>query len=278
MVRHADEPLTELPTDLCYLAVLDFEATCDERDSGSDFNPSAQEIIELPVGLIDIERGQVIDTFRTLVRPVVQPQLTPFCTELTSITQEQLAGQPTIGEAMGLFTDWLDSHNLGPENCLAVTCGDWDLLHMWPRQVSLAEGLQTPPLFRRWCNIKVVFQHALGHKAPGMMGMLRHAGIEHVGHHHLGIDDVRNLCNLTLWLVANGAEFVPTFTAERRQQEYRRRQKKVQQQERARNDRHKVLQHLPDTTDADVRAHMRASVQRLDEEIVRLRRMADVFA
>lgn len=261
-----------------YLAVLDFEATCDDRNSPSDFNTSEQEIIELPVGLIDMVYGEVIDTFRTLVRPVVQPDITPFCTQLTSITQHQLHGQPTISEAMDLLENWLASHELGPDNCCVATCGDWDLLHMWPRQVSLVDGLKTPPLFRQWANIKVVFKQILGRKAPGMMGMLRHVGIEHVGHHHLGIDDVRNLCNLALWLIANGADFAPTFTAEHRRQEYRKRRKNVQRQQRARSDKHKALKRVPDTIDAEVRERMRASVQRMDEEIVRLQRMAQVFA
>lgn len=261
-----------------FLAVLDFEATCDERGRDSSFNPAEQEIIELPVGLIDTERREVIDTFRRLVRPVVQPVLTPFCTQLTSLQQHQLDGQPTITEAVGDFEGWATGHSLSPDNCCMVTCGDWDLLHMWPRQVGLAPGLHTPPLFRLWINIKVIFRAHQGRKAPGMMGMLRHLGIGHVGHHHLGIDDVRNLCNLALWLLDNGAQFAPTFTAKHRQIEYRRRQKQLRQKEQAAKERHLAVKRLPATVAADVRERMLASLRRMDLEIQHLQRMAEVFA
>ena len=149
---------------------------------------------------------------------------------------------------------------------------------MWPRQASLIEGLPTPPLFRQWCNIKVIFKRTLGRKAPGMMGMLRQAGIAHVGHHHLGIDDVRNLCNLVLWLLDHGAEFVPTFTAQHRLQEYHRRRKKVKRQAQARSHKLNDLQRLPASTEPAVRARMSATLARMEEDIVRLKRMANVFA
>ena len=63
-----------------YYAVMDLEATCDER---SGFMP--QEIIELPVVLLDSTTGQVVDEFRTFVRPQVHPSLTEFCTQLTGL-------------------------------------------------------------------------------------------------------------------------------------------------------------------------------------------------
>lgn len=64
------------------LLVLDFEATC-EKDSKTFLN----EIIEIPVVMLDLSRNRVIAEFHRYVKPVVNPKLTPFCTELTGITQ-----------------------------------------------------------------------------------------------------------------------------------------------------------------------------------------------
>lgn len=197
--------------------MLDFEATCDDRPGSWD--PALQELIELPVALVSVGAGRVVDTFRSLVRPIHQPELTPFCTRLTSIRQDQLAGQPTVLELMPRFEAWLSQHRLHPENCCVVTCGDWDLRSMWPRQVGLTPGLTTPPLFRRWANLKTLFALHHGGRPMGMMGMLRRAGLEHRGHHHLGIDDVHNLARIVLYLLERGAMVVPTFSDEAREAE-----------------------------------------------------------
>lgn len=36
----------------------------------------------------------------------------------------------------------------------------------------------------------------------GMMGMLKALNIPHEGRHHSGIDDVRNICNVCIGLIA----------------------------------------------------------------------------
>jgi len=69
-------------TDFDNFIVLDFEATCDQ---GGNFKP--QEIIEFPSVLLDGRTLQSISEFQYFVKPTVNPQLTPFCTELTGITQ-----------------------------------------------------------------------------------------------------------------------------------------------------------------------------------------------
>ena len=46
-----------------------------------------QEIIEFPAVLINCHKCEVVDEFRSYCRPVRNPMLTEFCTELTGITQ-----------------------------------------------------------------------------------------------------------------------------------------------------------------------------------------------
>ena len=74
----------EQASNLRYLLILDFEATCGDAIEGQN------EIIEIPTLLYSIEHDEVQATFHEYVKPVLHPTLTPFCTNLTGI--EQVSG------------------------------------------------------------------------------------------------------------------------------------------------------------------------------------------
>ena len=76
---------------LRYLLVLDFEATCGEKG----FPQDQVEIIEFPTIVYDLHEKKEVERFHEYVRPVIQPQLTEFCTQLTGITQVSSAPRPT---------------------------------------------------------------------------------------------------------------------------------------------------------------------------------------
>ena len=72
------------PQKFKHLLVIDFEATCGAKGS----EPKPQEIIEFPCALLNTNKGFEIEAiFHEYVRPVHNPKLTRFCTELTGITQ-----------------------------------------------------------------------------------------------------------------------------------------------------------------------------------------------
>merc|ERR1712216_1010576 len=53
-----------------------------------------------------------------------------------------------------------------------------------------------------WCNIKVPFGQAFNRsKGPGMQAMLGILRVPLIGHHHLGIDDSRNIASIPRTLV-----------------------------------------------------------------------------
>lgn len=79
-------------TGLRYLLVLDFEATCWE--SGTRTN---QEIIEFPTLLYNIQERKVEATFHKYVKPVQDPTLSEFCTQLTGITQVRFSSNLASG-------------------------------------------------------------------------------------------------------------------------------------------------------------------------------------
>ena len=43
---------------------------------------------------------EIESTFHMYVQPIVHPQLTPFCTELTGIIQAMVDGQPSLQQVL----------------------------------------------------------------------------------------------------------------------------------------------------------------------------------
>lgn len=95
-------------------------------------------------------------------------------------------------------------HALG-RGAVIVTCGDWDLLQMLPKQVRTAELTSLPLLYSRWLNIKVPFKALFGPARVGMARMLKALDLPLIGHHHRGIDDSRNIARILLALQERGA-------------------------------------------------------------------------
>ncbi|KAJ2917626.1 hypothetical protein MD484_g2804, partial [Candolleomyces efflorescens] len=105
----------EQPVDM--FLVLDIEGTCNK---GSDLN-FPNEIIEFPVCLLrwrdKTEDGmaselEVVDEFRTFVRPTWRPTLSDFCTELTGITQDQVDSAPVFSEVLDQFKGFMINHGM----------------------------------------------------------------------------------------------------------------------------------------------------------------------
>ena len=85
-----------------HLLVLDFEATCDAAEP--DY---PHEIIEFPCVAVDLRTLKVVAEFGTFVKPVLNPQLTEFCSTLTTIQQSDVDGAPLIRDAISQFNEWL---------------------------------------------------------------------------------------------------------------------------------------------------------------------------
>src|SRR5204863_480349 len=74
--------------------VVDLEATCDDHHA---LPREDSEIIEIGAVLVDGATLEPQGEFQSFVRPVVHPRLTPFCTQLTTITQADVVRAPTRG-------------------------------------------------------------------------------------------------------------------------------------------------------------------------------------
>ncbi|XP_032243157.1 ERI1 exoribonuclease 3 [Nematostella vectensis] len=180
-----------------YYLVLDFEATCDDKNK-----PKPQEIIEFPVTKVNSRTLQTEAEFHQYVCPTAHPKLTTFCTDLTGITQDMVEGKPDLQTTLQTFHDWMGENGLldsGLSSCF-VTCGDWDLKTMLPLQCKHL-NIPVPTYFRKWINIKKVYSDVMGKQSKiGMPGMLHGLGLELVGRHHSGIDDARNITKILVAL------------------------------------------------------------------------------
>lgn len=187
------------------LVVLDFEATCQQNGA-----PTPQEVIEFPSVLVSLRERAVVDSFSSFVRPVHHPQLSQFCRELTGIQQADVDGAPEFKEVLARHLAWLAGHGLADDGYAFVTCGDWDLVSMLPRQCAVA-GVQVaslPRAYRRWINIKRVFTDTVRKsRSYGMASMLQSLHLKLEGRHHRGIDDCHNIARIALTLAERGAKF-----------------------------------------------------------------------
>lgn len=77
-------------------AFIDFEFTCQEENNGKLAERSKREL--LSVGLLivrlekeenDVFRFNIIDQYEQIMKPLVDPVLSKYCTDLTGITTEQ---------------------------------------------------------------------------------------------------------------------------------------------------------------------------------------------
>ena len=87
-----------------YLYCVDLEATCDEVGESEsprplEVTPEQMEAIEIGLVVIDLETLEVVDEFQQFIRPRINPVLTDFCKQLTSIQQADVDGAGTYVEA-----------------------------------------------------------------------------------------------------------------------------------------------------------------------------------
>jgi ERI1 exoribonuclease 3 len=71
---------------------------------------------------------------------VINPSLTPFCTQLTGTIQEDVEGQPTLSDTLNAFHEWMGRERLFDQTFAFVTFGDWDLSQMLPRWIPGTGG------------------------------------------------------------------------------------------------------------------------------------------
>ncbi|WP_354643736.1 3'-5' exonuclease [Kitasatospora camelliae] len=176
------------------LNVIDVEATCWD---GQPPPGAVSEIIEIGLTVVDLGSGERVGKHRILVRPA-RSTVSPFCTELTGLTQAEVSRGVSFAEACRRLAA---DHRAGARPW--ASWGDYDR-NQFTRQ---CQATGTPyPFGRRHTNAKAVFTEAHGlRKRPGMAHALKVAGLPLEGRHHRGEDDAWNIAALVLDLAARNA-------------------------------------------------------------------------
>uniref|UniRef100_A0A8C8X9G4 ERI1 exoribonuclease family member 3 n=1 Tax=Panthera leo TaxID=9689 RepID=A0A8C8X9G4_PANLE len=173
---------------------------------------SWKEIIEFPILKLNGRTMEIESTFHMYVQPVVHPQLTPFCTELTGIIQAMVDGQPSLQQVLERVDEWMAKEGLLDPNVksIFVTCGDWDLKVMLPGQCQYL-GLPVADYFKQWINLKKAYSFAMGcWPKNGLLDMNKGLSLQHIGRPHSGIDDCKNIANIMKTLAYQGFIFKQT--------------------------------------------------------------------
>lgn len=166
--------------------IVDVEATCWSQGT----KPGRQEIIEIGAVALDPLTLDIVSEFSRFVRPVVEPVLSDFCRELTTITQADVDPAPTFPAAFAAFLEWVGE--------------DWDGWSSWGgydltqfRVDARRHCITLPDLFEsHHVNLKEVFAGLYQVKGPTMKGALDLMGLPLIGTHHRGLDDARNIARL----------------------------------------------------------------------------------
>ena len=166
--------------------VVDLEATCcDDRR----FRRSEMEIIE--IGAVKLNASlDPVGEFSEFVRPFIHPVLTPFCTQLTTITQSDVASASRFPEVFERFTQWI-----GPGSHWLCSWGDYDRKQF--HQDCRIHKIEFPAWFEeRHRNVKQMFADRMWCKPCGLSSATELAGLTFSGTLHRGIDDARNIAAL----------------------------------------------------------------------------------
>ncbi len=170
--------------------VIDLEATCDDQGA---VPRDQMEIIEIGAVWVDGPTLQPAAEFQTFIKPVRHGRLTPFCTELTSITQADVDRAPGFRMALRDLEGFIERHR-GSRPPIFGSWGNYDRGQF--RQDARLHGVK-PSFLGEHLNIKQAFSDALGTKRRfGMARALMRVDIPLEGTHHRGIDDARNIAKL----------------------------------------------------------------------------------
>lgn len=169
------------------LAIVDFEATCCDKDS---FPREEMEIIEIGSVAVETTTGKILSEFCTFIRPQRNPLLTKFCTDLTTITQDDVDGAPLFHGATAAFSAWLARF----EAPVFASWGDYDRQQL---EKDCAFHEVPFPFANGHRNLKAEFSAAIGSsKRFGLGQAIGKLGLSFTGTAHRGIDDARNIARV----------------------------------------------------------------------------------
>jgi 3'-5' exoribonuclease 1 len=166
--------------------IFDLEATCWEGEPMGRI----QETIEIGAVKLD-EYCQIQGKFNKFIKPILHPNLSFFCTKLTSIKQEDIDKSSKFPSVINDFMNWIDVYE---EEYLLCSWGDFD------RKI-LVQDCKLHQLDENWLdnhiNLKKQYQEITRQPSvKGLKAAVKKEGFEFTGIHHRGIADAENLAKI----------------------------------------------------------------------------------
>lgn len=172
------------------LLIVDIEATCWENNANPPDQPN--EIIEIGVCVLDVARRELIEKRSLLVKPV-QSEISPFCTQLTTLTAEIIAqeGMDFYAACAILEADFKSRSRLWTSWGMY----DFNIFHLQCKTQRVRY-----PFSKKHANIKRLFTDVFKERM-GMGLALEKAALPLEGTHHRGHDDAWNIGRLLIHLM-----------------------------------------------------------------------------
>jgi len=168
------------------MLVVDLEATCWRGPAPEGM---ANEIIEIGLAVVDGRTKNIIETDSLIIKPEYST-LSPFCTELTSLTEEyvQEHGIP-FRDAVDIL---INKYKSKPR--IWCSWGKYDYNQF--RKDCAKKGVPFP-FSENHYNLKPLFSFKHGiNKDLGVSSALDHLKMPFEGTHHRGVDDAINIARL----------------------------------------------------------------------------------
>ena len=168
--------------------VYDLEATCWQIKSAS----RVQETIE--IGAVKFNGyGEYLGKFSRFIKPKLNPQLSTYCTDLTSITQIQINRAERFPDVIEDFQDWI---GIFEEDYQLCSWGSFD-------KTMLIKDCVLHDYETDWleAHINIKRQYHDRHRSRQTIGLHRaveREGFEFTGIHHRAISDAENLGKIFL--------------------------------------------------------------------------------
>jgi len=187
----ATKGLSAPPPPLTHLVVLDFEWTADDRRK---MEPCS-EITQFPSVLVRLDGHASVatDQFDTFVRPVYNPQLTPFAVGLTAITQADVDAAPTLVEVLPRYLEWLRGHGL--VDAAGRRLGSWCVCTWSDADIGgqlssecRHKDIAMPACFDAWVDLKLLYRrHYRTAPSGGLRACVERLGLTFEGRAHNGL-------------------------------------------------------------------------------------------
>ena len=166
---------------------LDLEATCHEEQT--EENKRNMEIIEIGAVIVN-DAFEEISRFSSFARPVRNPILSAFCTQLTGIKQQDVDEADLFPAVNKKFYDWLTQEL--PD--VWLSWGQYDFNQM--NKDCKYHNVFYPLKYVTHLNAKTEYERERQKSAKGLSTTMRIERVPFVGSHHRALDDALNLAKL----------------------------------------------------------------------------------